>query len=228
MNWVEAERELEAWGHVRLPRLLLATECRQLAGLYDEPRHFRKRVDLSRHRFGGGGDYQYFGPPLPPLVAELRQALYPQLARIANRWQRALGRSERFPASLSGFLRRCHDAGQERPTPLLLRYGAGGYNRLHQDLYGEVAFPLQVTLLLSDPEREFRGGEFLLVEQRARMQSRGDAIALARGEAIVFPTRERPVESPRGFSRAVMRHGVSRVVSGRRLALGIIFHDAEK
>ena len=226
IDWAAIERDLDAWGHARLPRLLTTAECRALAGLYDEPSHFRKRVDLARHRFGGGGDYQYFGDPLPSLVAQLREALYPKLARLANRWNGQLGRDERFPPSLRGFLKRCHAAGQQRPTPLLLRYGDGGFNRLHQDLYGAIAFPLQVTVLLSDPEREFRGGEFLLIEQRARMQSRGDAIALARGEAVVFPTRERPVESARGFSRAVMRHGVSRI-EGRRMALGIIFHDAK-
>jgi len=226
IDWAAVGRDLGAWGHARLPRLLTAAECRALAGLYDEPAHFRARVDLARQRFGGGGDYQYFANPLPPLVAQLREALYPELARVANRWNDQLGRDERFPPTLRGFLKRCHAAGQQRPTPLLLRYGDGGFNRLHQDLYGSIAFPLQVTVLLSEPAKDFRGGEFLLVEQRARMQSRGDAIALARGEAVVFPTWERPVESARGFSRAVMRHGVSRI-EGRRMALGIIFHDAK-
>ena len=221
-----ARADLDTWGYARLPRLLSAAECRSLAGLYEEPQHFRKRVNLARQRFGGGGDYQYFANPLPRRVGELRKALYPALAGLANEWQEKLGREERFPATLAAFLEHCHAAGQQRPTPLLLRYGDGGFNRLHQDLYGSVAFPLQVTILLSDPDRDFAGGEFLLVEQRARMQSRGDAIALGRGEAIVFPTRERPVESARGFSRAVMRHGVSRI-EGTRLALGIIFHDAK-
>jgi hypothetical protein len=226
IDWAAAERDLDHWGHARLPHLLTAAECRKLAGLYDRQECFRKRVDLARHRFGGGGDYQYFANPLPPIVAQLRERLYPALARIANRWSEQLGREERFPATLAAFQKRCHAAGQLRPTPLLLRYGDGGFNRLHQDLYGAIAFPLQVAVLLSDPQREFRGGEFLLVEQRARMQSRGDAIALSQGEAVVFPTRERPVESARGFSRAAMRHGVSRT-DGRRLTLGIIFHDAK-
>ena len=227
IDWARLEADLDTGGHARVPGLLTARECGALARLYPEPRHFRKKVDLAQHRFGDGGDYQYFAHPLPARVAQLRTALYPGLARIANRWQRTLGSEERFPRSLRRFLEQCHAAGQERPTPLLLRYDAGGYNRLHQDLYGAVAFPLQVTVLLSNPELDFAGGEFLLVEHRARMQSRGDAIALRRGEAVVFPTRERPVLAARGVSRAQVRHGMSRLLSGTRLTLGIIFHDAK-
>ena len=227
IDWTRLETDLDAGGYARIPGLLTAAECRGLQSLYPEPRHFRKKVDLARQRFGDGGDYQYFARPLPARVAQLRTALYPGLARIANRWQKTLGSRRRFPRSLRSFLAQCHEAGQEQPTPLLLRYGAGGYNRLHQDLYGAVAFPLQVAVLLSNPERDFSGGEFLLVEQRARMQSRGDAIALRRGEAVVFPTRERPVRGARGVSRAQMRHGMSRLLSGSRLVLGIIFHDAK-
>ena len=225
-DWEQVGEALDAWGHARLPGLLTAADCRALARLYDAPEHFRKRVDLARHRFGDRGDYQYFARPLPPLVDALRAALYPPLARIANRWNRQLRSSQRYPDELDAFSRRCRAAGQPHPTPLLLRYADGGYNRLHQDLYGEIAFPLQVTVLLSEPGKDFRGGEFLLTESSARMQSRGDAVALARGEAVVFPTRERPVAGARGYRRATMRHGVSRI-EGSRMALGLIFHDAK-
>lgn len=227
IDWARLEDDLDAHGHARLPGLLTARECRSLARLYSDPKRFRKKVDLAKHRFGDGGDYQYFSRPLPALVSRLRLALYPGLARIANRWQRQLGSTQRFPRSLRPFLALCQAAGQELPTPLLLRYHTGGYNRLHQDLYGSVAFPLQVAVLLSNPETDFSGGEFLLVEQRARMQSRGDAIALQRGEAVVFPTRERPIEGTRGTTRAQVRHGTSPLLSGNRLVLGVIFHDAK-
>jgi hypothetical protein len=180
---------------------------------------------MSRHRFGEG-QYAYFSNPLPRLVRSLRAGLYPPLARIANGWAAALGREQRQPSTLKEFLEHCHQQGQRQPTPLLLRYEAGGYNRLHQDLYGDVAFPLQVAVLLSRPGRDFDGGEFLLLEQRPRMQSRGEAIALRRGEAVVFPNHERPVLGTRGYSRAQVRHGVSTVHAGERLTLGVIFHDA--
>jgi hypothetical protein len=224
VDWARVAAELDERGHARLPGLLGAAECRSLAALWRRPERFRSRVDMGRQRFGEG-EYRYFAHPLPPLVARLRAGLYPPLARIANTWARRLGR-ERYPGRLDGFLRRCHRAGQTRPTPLLLRYAAGGYNRLHQDLYGALAFPLQVAVLLSRPERDFRGGEFLLVEHRPRMQSRGEALALARGEAVVFPNSERPVRGAHGFARAQLRHGVSSVHEGQRLALGVIFHDA--
>jgi hypothetical protein len=224
-DWSRVAQELAERGHARLAGLLTPPECAALARLWDEPARFRTHVDLGRHRFGQGA-YRYFDRPLPPLVEELRRQLYPPLARIADAWAAALGAQQRLPASLDGFLARCRAAGQTRPTPLLLRYEAGGYNRLHQDLYGEVAFPLQVTVLLSDPQRDFAGGEFLLLEQRPRMQSRGEAVALRQGEAIVFPTRERPLEGARGITRATLRHGVSRIHAGLRLTLGIIFHDS--
>lgn len=221
--------DLAKYGHARLP-LLDPAACRELAGLYDQPEAFRSRVVMQRHGFGSG-EYKYLAYPLPEIVARLRGALYPPLAAIANDWAMQLGETPsgtdgRFPDRLDDYLGQCHAAGQTRPTPLLLRYGVGDYNCLHQDLYGELVFPLQLTILLSDPETDFTGGEFLLVEQRPRMQSRGEAIALAQGEAVIFPVRHRPVRGTRGVYRATMRHGVSRVRSGVRQTLGIIFHDA--
>ncbi len=225
LDWPTLEAGLDAGGTARIPGLLTAAECRSLAGLYGAETRFRTTISLERHGFGQG-EYKYFAYPLPPLVAALRESLYPKLAVIANRWLEMRGVPDRLPRSLRGFLARCRAEGQTRPTPLLLRYTAGGYNRLHQDLYGAVAFPLQVACLLSRPVHDFSGGEFLLVEQRARMQSRGEAVALRAGEGIVFATRERPVASARGFSTAHMRHGVSRVHAGERTTLGVIFHDA--
>ena len=223
--WPAVEAELEQRPYARLGCLLTAVECRQLIALYADEACFRSRIDMERHRFGAG-EYKYFANPLPPLVEELRAAAYPCLARVANRWAEALGQSERFPERLEPFLDRCHAAGQRRPTPLLLRYETGGYNALHQDLYGEVAFPLQVAVFLSRPGRDYTGGEFLLVEQRPRAQSVGEALLLGEGEAVVFANRHCPLRSPRGFYRAAVRHGVSRVRSGRRFTLGVIFHDA--
>jgi hypothetical protein len=224
-DWKGLAGQLDEGGFARFPGLLTPAECAELAALYREPRRFRKRIVMEQHRFGAG-EYQYFAYPLPPLVRALRTELYAGLAPIANVWSARLGSRARYPESLEAFLERCRQHSQTRPSPLLLHYQAGGYNRLHQDLYGAVAFPLQLTCLLSKPE-DFTGGEFLLLEQRPRMQSRGEAIALAQGEAILFATRERPVSGPRGFSRAQMRHGVSVVRSGERTTLGIIFHDAE-
>ena len=211
--------------YARLGRLLTAAECGHLKALYPDDRSFRSRVDMERHRFGAG-EYKYFAHPLPPLVEELRSAAYPHLARVANRWAEALGVTPSFPPRLEDFLARCHAAGQRRPTPLLLRYETGGYNTLHQDLYGEVAFPLQLAVFLSQPDRDYTGGEFLLVEQRPRAQSVGEALLLGEGEAVVFANRHRPARSARGFYRAAVRHGVSRVRSGQRFTLGVIFHDA--
>ena len=225
-DWPDVERRLNERGHARLPALLDRAECRALRELYGDRERFRSFVDLGSHRYGDHGDYRYFARPLPGLVDQLRTHLYSRLAPIANRWQEALGREERFPRSLRGFLETCRAHGQERPTPLVLRYEAGGYNCLHQDLYGDVAFPLQVAVLLSDPAREFESGPFLLTEQRPRMQSRGESIALAQGEALVFPNRERPVLGKRGHYRAVVRHGVAVIERGERYTLGIIFHDA--
>ena len=193
--------------------------------LFADDRRFRTRVDMARHRFGLG-EYKYFGVPLPPTVAALRVHLYRHLTPIANHWAELLGVEERYPADLPAYLARCAARGQRRPTPLLLHYVAGGYNCLHQDVYGALAFPLQVTCMLSQVGEDYAGGEFLLVEQRPRAQSRGEAIALARGEAVIFPNRDRPVRGIRGCYRVSVRHGVSRLRSGERMTLGVIFHDA--
>jgi len=224
-DWPVVAAALDERGWATLPALLDAAECRTLAGLYQEEAPFRSRVVMQRHSYGSG-EYKYLRYPLPETVAGLRRAIYPHLAAIADRWQERLREGRRFPATLDDYLAECHAAGQTRPTPLILKYVAGDYNRLHQDLYGELVFPLQLTVLLSAPEAEFTGGEFLLVEQRPRMQSRGEVVPLRQGEAVIFPVHHRPVEGARGSSRATMRHGVSRLRSGRRYTLGVIFHDA--
>ena len=226
LDWDAIGRALDGAGHAVTPRLLDAAECTELTRMFDDDRRFRSTVDMARHRFGEGA-YRYFAEPLPPLVADLRVGFFPRLAVIANRWTAALGGAERYPPDLASWLARCAAKGQERPTPLLLRYVAGGFNCLHQDLYGALAFPLQVTIALSQQGKDYEGGEFLLVEQRPRAQSRGEAIVLERGAAIIFPNRHRPVAGARGSYRITVRHGVSRVRTGERLALGIIFHDAE-
>jgi hypothetical protein len=226
LDWDAIGRALDDAGHAVTPPLLRAAECDALIAMFGEDRRFRSTVDMGRHRFGEGC-YRYFAEPLPPLVAALRTSLFPRLAPIANGWAEALGTRERWPADLARWLATCATKGQERPTPLLLRYVAGGYNCLHQDLYGALAFPLQVAIALSRPGTDYDGGEFLLVEQRPRAQSRGEAIVLERGAAIVFPNRHRPVSGTRGAYRVTVRHGVSRIRRGERLALGIIFHDAE-
>jgi hypothetical protein len=225
VDWARAEDNLVARGYARLPRLLRAAECRDLAALWDRRERFRSSVVMERMRFGRG-EYRYFADPLPPLVARLRAALYEPLAEIANRWSEQLGGAAEFPPTLPAFLARCAERGQRRPTPLLLRYGPGDFNCLHQDLYGGVVFPLQVAIGLDRPGRDYEGGEFLLLEQRPRQQSRGTAIALGLGEAAVFPTRARPVAGAHGAYRAAMRHGASEVTRGLRRVLGIIFHDA--
>jgi hypothetical protein len=225
VDWDDVATALDARGYVTLPALLAPAECRALAALYGDDEAFRSRVVMQRHAFGRG-EYKYLRYPLPPVVAELRAALYPRLAPIANRWCALLDQKERFPADLDAFLARCHTAGQTRPTPLILHYEADDYNCLHQDLYGELAFPLQLTVLLSEPGRAFTGGEFLLVEQRPRAQSKAEIVPLALGEAVIFAVRHRPVQGTRGVYRVNLRHGVSRVRSGRRDTLGIIFHDA--
>ena len=216
---------LERDGYAVLPALLSADDCRALAALYDERERFRSRVVMARHGFGEG-EYKYLAYPLPPLVQDLREALYPRVAAVANCWHRQLGLEAEFPETLAGYLERCHAAGQRRPTPLILKYGPGDYNCLHQDLYGELVFPLQATVLLSRPGEDFAGGEFLLVEQRPRRQSKGTVVPLMQGDAVVFPVNHRPVAGTRGHYRVTMRHGVSRVHSGQRFTLGIIFHDA--
>jgi hypothetical protein len=221
----EREKDLDDRGYAVLPGLLTPDECGALAALYDDDARFRSRVVMARHNFGRG-EYKYFSYPLPPAIADRRTALYPPLAAIANRWHGAMGVATRFPADHAAFLKRCHDAGQTRPTPLLLRYDSGDYNCLHQDLYGEHVFPIQATVLLSAPNRDFTGGEFVLTEQRPRMQSRAEIVPLTQGDAVLFAVNQRPVQGTRGFYRVTMRHGVSRIRSGRRLTLGIIFHDA--
>ena len=225
IDWPAVEATIEAEGHARLPGLLSAAECSALAALYDQDRRFRSTVVMARHNFGSG-EYRYFTRPLPRLVADLRRGLYKRLAPIAARWREPLGLEHAIPPDLDGFLKLCDAAGQTKPTPLLLRYGPGDYNCLHQDLYGAVAFPLQVAICLSRPGEDFEGGEFLLVEQRPRAQSRGEAIALQLGEALIFPNQARPVQGTRGTYRVKVRHGVSRLRAGSRTTLGIIFHDA--
>jgi hypothetical protein len=225
LDWPRIGADLDTHGCATVSALLEPEQCAALAGAYERDEGFRSRVVMAQHGFGRG-EYKYFRYPLPDVVAELRTALYPGLAAIANRWSEALGAAVRFPEDHAEFLERCHRAGQIRPTPLLLRYGEGDYNCLHQDLYGEHVFPLQVTVLLSAPGRDFTGGEFVLIEQRPRRQSRAEVVPLAQGGGVIFPVRHRPVPGARGAYRVGLRHGVSRLRSGHRHAAGIIFHDA--
>jgi hypothetical protein len=225
LDWARVAADLDAYGCAVVGPLLDANDCAALAARYDDDARFRSRVVMARHGFGRG-EYRYFAYPLPDAVAALRTALYPQLARIANRWNEQMGVAPRYPDDHAAWLARCHAAGQTKPTPLLLRYGAGDYNCLHQDLYGEHVFPLQATVLLSRPGDDFSGGEFLLTEQRPRMQSRAEVVPLRQGEAVIFPVHHRPVAGTRGTYRVNMRHGVSRLRGGRRHTLGVIFHDA--
>lgn len=226
VDWTALARGLGERGWATTPPLLTAAECAELIALYPEEARFRSRVDMARFRFGEG-EYKYFADPLPPVVLALRRHAYPPLAAIAGEWERALGRATSYPAALDGFLALCAEHGQRKPTPLMLRYEPGGYNCLHQDLYGEIAFPLQMTCLLSRPGEDFEGGEFLLVEQRPRAQSRGEVVPLAQGQVVIFATRERPARGARGVHRVNLRHGVSRVTAGLRYTLGVIFHDAK-
>lgn len=225
IDWQGVARDLDAYGCARLPGLLGPEECHALAALYDQRDGFRSRVVMARHGFGRG-EYRYFNHPLPAPVALLRARVYPHLAPIADRWNAAMGIATRHPATHAQFIARCHEAGQTRPTPLLLRYDAGDYNCLHQDLYGEHVFPLQMAVLLSQPGRDFEGGEFVLTEQRPRMQSRAEVVPLRQGDAVVFAVHHRPVQGTRGMYRVNLRHGVSRIRSGRRHTLGVVFHDA--
>jgi uncharacterized protein len=225
IDWRQSAASLDERGYATTAALLTSEQCRELAALYEREEAFRNRVVMQRHGFGRG-EYKYLRYPLPPVVEALRQAIYPQLAPVANRWRDRLREEGRFPATLGSYLEECHKAGQERPTPLILKYEAGDYNCLHQDLYGPLVFPLQLTVLLSRPEADFSGGEFLLVEQRPRAQSRGEVVPLRQGEAVIFPVHHRPVEGTHGPYRVTMRHGVSRLRAGRRFTLGIIFHDA--
>src|SRR5579872_4741953 len=226
IDWAQTESDLDAQGCAVLKGLLTPQECQSLAALYSDEAHFRSRIVMGRHGFGRG-EYKYFAYPLPGLIAALRPALYRRLRTVANRWNETMGIDIRYPERHEAFLKRCHEAGQSRPTPLLLQYEAGDYNCLHQDLYGEHVFPLQVAILLSQPGRDFEGGEFVLTEQRPRMQSRAEVVALAQGDAVAFAVHHRPVQGTRGSYRVNLRHGVSRLGSGRRHTVGIIFHDAK-
>lgn len=225
LDWAGIAAALDARGSATTGPILTPQECTELAAQYEEDAGFRSRVVMARHGFGSG-EYKYFAAPLPEAVQRLRDGLYPPLAETANHWQGQLG-GDAYPPRHGDYLKLCHKAGQKRPTPLLLKYAPGDYNCLHQDLYGALAFPLQATILLSDPERDFTGGEFLLTEQRPRMQSRGEVVTLRQGEAVFFAVNQRPVQGKRGTYRVTMRHGVSRLKSGRRFSLGIIFHDAK-
>jgi hypothetical protein len=225
IDWAQVSTDLDAQGSAMIERLISPAECDALAALYPIDGIFRSRIVMERHGFGRG-EYKYFSYPLPDLVAGLRAAIYPRLAPIANRWNRAMGIKVRFPNQHAEFIERCHAGGQVRPTPLLLQYGADDYNCLHQDLYGEHVFPLQLTILLSEPGHDFTGGEFVMTEQRPRMQSRPMVMPLRQGDAVVFAVHHRPVHGTRGTYRVNLRHGVSRVRSGHRHTLGIIFHDA--
>jgi hypothetical protein len=226
LDWASIAAQLDSHGCATTGRLLTAQQCAALAASYASDALFRSRVVMARHGFGRG-EYKYFAYPLPDVVAALRAALYPPLADIANRWNDALGIGVRFPGEHAAYLSRCHKAGQTKPTPLLLAYGAGDYNCLHQDVYGEHVFPLQVAFLLSRPGEDFSGGEFVLTEQRPRMQSRAEVVPLVQGEGVIFPVHHRPVQGTRGTYRVNMRHGVSRLRSGCRHTLGIIFHDGK-
>ena len=226
LDWTTMERSLWEHGYARTPPVLTPDECAELVAMYPDAARFRSTVDMARFRFGVG-EYRYFAAPLPPLVQALREAAYPPLAAIANQFEAALDTATLHPTTLAGLLAVCHKRGQTKPTPLLLHYEAGGYNCLHQDLYGDVVFPLQLTCFLSRRGVDYEGGDFLLVEQRPRAQSKGEAIATEQGEIVIFPTRHRPLQGTRGWYRASMRHGVSRLLRGERYTLGIIFHDAK-
>ncbi len=225
LDWNRISRELDADGFSVAGRLLTPDTCQALRALYSEDRPWRKQIVMARHGYGRG-EYRYFAYPLPDPVQRLRQTLYPQLATVANRWAERLGESRRFPDTLEDFTALCREAGQTRATPLMLKYGPGDYNRLHQDLYGELVFPLQVAVVLNEPGRDFEGGEFVLVEQSPRRQSKAEVVPLKEGEGAIFAVRERPVEGGRGWYMAQLRHGVSRIRSGERMTLGVIFHDA--
>ena len=224
-DWQAIASELDNYGCAVLPKLLSREECRNIAALYPDERHFRSHVRMAAHGFGKG-EYRYFRYPLPPLIDGLRTALYPHFAGVANGWNGRMKIDERYPGDLASFLRRCHEAGQTRPTPLLLQYVPGDFNCLHQDLYGDLAFPIQVAILLSEPDEDFTGGEFVLTEQRPRMQSRVEVVPLRQGDAVAFAVHNRPVLGTKGNYRVNLRHGVSRVRSGMRRTVGIIFHDA--
>ena len=225
IDWDQVAKDLDAEGHAVIKQLLTRDESEEITGLYKSDHLFRSRIVMERHRFGRG-EYKYFNYPLPGIVASLRTTVYPQLVPVANRWNELLGIDSRFPSQHADYLERCHQDGQHKPTPLILQYGTGDYNCLHQDLYGEHVFPLQLAILLSEPERDFTGGEFVLTEQRPRMQSRPIVVPLRQGDAVVFAVNHRPVQGAKSVYRVNLRHGVSRIRSGQRQTLGIIFHDA--
>ena len=224
--WEQVSRDVNAEGSVVVKGVLTPDECDEVRGLYDRDELFRSQVVMERHGFGRG-EYRYFRYPLPDLIHDLRTSIYPHLAPIANRWNEAMGIDARFPAMHAEYIRRCHEAGQDKPTPLILKYGADDYNCLHQDLYGEHVFPLQIAVLLSEPEKDFTGGEFVMTEQRPRMQSRPMVVQLRKGDGVMFAVRYRPVQGKKSVYRVNLRHGVSRIRSGNRYTLGIIFHDAK-
>jgi len=226
LDWTSIQLSLDENGYAKLPSLLSSSSCEELIGTYEEHDRFRATIDMARYRFGIG-EYKYYDAPLPSLLQHLREGLYPELAKTTNRWLSRLGLSALYPPVLSQFLEHCHKEGQTRSTPLILKYETGGYNCLHQDLYGDVAFPFQVVFALNQRGEHYSGGEFLLVEQRPRAQSRGHVITLEQGEGLIFPTRYRPVSGSRGYYRTTLRHGVGTVASGTRYSLGIIFHDAK-
>ncbi|KIL41352.1 prolyl 4-hydroxylase subunit alpha [Gordoniibacillus kamchatkensis] len=226
LDWISLQRMLDDRGYAIVPALLDNSQCQEIIGTYEEEARFRTTIQMARYRFGIG-EYKYYQAPLPQLLEQLRSGFYPELAKMANRWLEQLGRDPAYPASLAQFLEQCRENGQSRSTPLILKYEAGGYNCLHQDLYGEVFFPFQVVFVLNQREMDYAGGEFLLVEQRPRAQSRGHAISLDQGAALIFPTNYRPVLGSRGYYKTAIRHGVSTITSGTRYSLGIIFHDAK-
>ncbi|HEY9713294.1 MAG TPA: 2OG-Fe(II) oxygenase [Chroococcales cyanobacterium] len=226
IDWQARTDELNAHGFSVVRGLLSASRCREIANLFDRAERFRKHVIMEKHGFGKG-EYKYFSYPLPEIIEQIRTNTYPKLAPIANAWNRAMKIDVQFPDSHQEFLDRCHEAGQQRPTPLVLKYNSGDYNCLHQDLYGEHVFPLQVAILLSSPNEDFQGGEFVLTEQRPRMQSRVNVVPLSQGDAVIFAVNNRPVKGTKGFYRVVMRHGVSEIRSGERYTAGVIFHDAK-
>ena len=226
IDWTRVAADLDAWGWAMLGGILAPAECNAIAGLYEGGGRFRSHIIMARHGFGRG-EYKYFAYPLPEILAELRTAIYPRLAPIADRWNEMMGIPVRYPTTHNEFLARCHAAGQSRPTPLLLQYGPGDFNALHQDVYGEQVFPFQVAFLLSEPGRDFTGGEFVLTEQRPRMQSRAEVVPLRQGDGVIFAVSHRPVQGTRGTYRVNLRHGVSRIRSGHRHTVGVIFHDAK-
>jgi hypothetical protein len=225
IDWEKCSQDLNADGYAVIEKLIVPSQCHSIVTLYDDDQQFRKRVVMEKHGFGKG-EYKYFAYPLPKLIEEIRTAVYPKLAPIANAWHSAMKLDVQFPGSHAEFLERCHKAGQVKPTPLILKYHADDYNCLHQDLYGEHVFPMQLAILLSAPHEDFEGGEFVLTEQRPRMQSRVNVVPLKQGDAVIFAVNHRPVRGTKGFYRVVMRHGVSKIRSGKRFTAGIIFHDA--